>query len=103
MVTTPSPFPPPIRDLDPATGECLAEIACAGPEQVQRAVAATRKAQRAWRAVPVASRVEQVQAVKEAILGRREAARASLKRARSLAPADQRSAVDELLRRLDRR
>ena len=64
--------PATIRDLDPATGECLAEIECAGPEQVQRAVAATREASRAWRAVPLASRITQVLAVKEAILAEAE-------------------------------
>jgi aldehyde dehydrogenase (NAD+) len=42
--------------LDPATERTLGEVAFAGPEDVDRAVAAARKALPAWRALPGADR-----------------------------------------------
>ncbi len=42
--------------MNPATGELLAEIPCAGREEVDGAVAAARVAQRDWAALPVAER-----------------------------------------------
>ena len=49
-------------NLDPATGETLAEIPNASPEEVQAAVARARAAQPAWRALDLAERVRLVEA-----------------------------------------
>jgi len=46
-----------IRDLDPATGELIAEIPCASTEEVRDAVARARAAQPGWAAVPIEERV----------------------------------------------
>ena len=46
-----------ITSTNPATGEKLAEVACATPEAVQEAVRRARRAQPAWQALPVAERV----------------------------------------------
>jgi len=45
-----------IADLDPATGELLAEIPCASPDEVAAAVARARAAQLAWGALPIEER-----------------------------------------------
>jgi len=45
-----------IADLDPATGELLAEIPCASPDEVAAAVARARAAQPAWGALPIEER-----------------------------------------------
>ncbi len=45
-----------VQSLNPATGEILAELPCAGPEEIKRAVAAARAAQKDWAALPVAER-----------------------------------------------
>ena len=42
---------------NPATGDILAELACATPEEVHDAVQRARKAQPAWQALPVAARI----------------------------------------------
>jgi acyl-CoA reductase-like NAD-dependent aldehyde dehydrogenase len=46
-----------IISSNPATGETLAELACATPEEVHEAVRRARQAQPAWRALPVKDRV----------------------------------------------
>ena len=46
-----------ITSTNPATGEKLAELACASPEEVHDAVRRARQAQPAWQALPVAERV----------------------------------------------
>jgi succinate-semialdehyde dehydrogenase/glutarate-semialdehyde dehydrogenase len=46
-----------IVSSNPATGEVLAELACATPEEVHDAVRRARQAQPAWQALPVAERI----------------------------------------------
>ena len=46
-----------IVSTKPATGEVLAELACATPEEVQAAVARARRAQPKWQATPVTKRI----------------------------------------------
>src|SRR5580692_5569707 len=46
-----------ITTYNPATGEALAELACAGPDDVRRAVQRAKDAQPRWHATPVAQRV----------------------------------------------
>src|SRR5664279_1141825 len=46
-----------IVSTNPATGEKLAELACATPEEVEEAVRRARQAQPAWQALPVAERI----------------------------------------------
>ena len=47
-----------VVDTNPATGEVLAELACAGAEEVQAAVLCAKAAQVRWRSTPLAKRVE---------------------------------------------
>jgi acyl-CoA reductase-like NAD-dependent aldehyde dehydrogenase len=47
-----------IVSTNPATGERLAELACATPEEVHEAVRRAKLAQPAWQALPVKDRVE---------------------------------------------
>ncbi len=47
-----------VVDTNPATGEVLAELACASAEEVQAAVLRARTAQPKWQAAPVAKRIE---------------------------------------------
>jgi acyl-CoA reductase-like NAD-dependent aldehyde dehydrogenase len=49
-----------VVDINPATGEVLAELPCATTEEVQTAVLRARLAQPRWQATPVAKRVEVV-------------------------------------------
>ncbi|HZL67378.1 MAG TPA: aldehyde dehydrogenase family protein, partial [Candidatus Limnocylindrales bacterium] len=46
-----------IVSTNPATGEVLAELACASPSDVQGAVLRAKQAQPAWEATPVRERV----------------------------------------------
>ncbi len=46
-----------VVDTNPATGEILAELPCAGAEEVQAAVRRARTAQPGWQAMPVAKRI----------------------------------------------
>ena len=46
-----------ITTYNPATGEALAELACAGRDDVRRAVQRAKDAQPRWHATPVAQRV----------------------------------------------
>src|SRR5664280_466207 len=46
-----------IVSTNPATGEVLAELACASPSDVQGAVLRAKQAQPAWEATPVRQRV----------------------------------------------
>ncbi len=47
-----------LTSLDPATGDRLAEVAVAGAEDVDRAVAAARDAQAGWAAMPGSQRAK---------------------------------------------
>jgi acyl-CoA reductase-like NAD-dependent aldehyde dehydrogenase len=47
-----------VVDTNPATGEVLAELACATAEEIQAAVLCARTAQPKWQATPLAKRVE---------------------------------------------
>ena len=46
------------KTVNPASEEVLAEVALAGPEDVDRAVAAARRAFRSWSALPGAERAK---------------------------------------------
>jgi acyl-CoA reductase-like NAD-dependent aldehyde dehydrogenase len=46
-----------IRNTNPTTGECIAEISCASPEEVAAAVARARAAWPAWRALGIEERI----------------------------------------------
>ncbi|WP_316570006.1 aldehyde dehydrogenase family protein [Neobacillus sp. YIM B06451] len=46
------------KNVNPATGEVLGEVAKSGPEDVDRAVAAAKRAQKEWRLVPAPERAE---------------------------------------------
>ena len=46
-----------IVSTNPATGETLAELACATPEEVHEAVRRAKQAQPAWQTLSVAKRV----------------------------------------------
>jgi acyl-CoA reductase-like NAD-dependent aldehyde dehydrogenase len=47
---------PVLHDIDPATGETIAEVPVTTPEELQRLVAAARAAQPAWAEVPLEAR-----------------------------------------------
>src|SRR2546422_10331407 len=55
--------------VDPATGEAIAEVAYAGPEDVDRAVAAARSAfdEGPWRKAPAAERARLINALAELV------------------------------------
>ncbi|MEZ5978413.1 MAG: aldehyde dehydrogenase family protein [Planctomycetota bacterium] len=59
-----------IRDLDPATGELIAEIPVATPEEVAVAVAAARAASAEWADVPFEARAELLRRAGERIAER---------------------------------
>ncbi|MEM9382272.1 MAG: aldehyde dehydrogenase family protein, partial [Planctomycetota bacterium] len=56
-----------IRDLDPATGDLIAEIPCATTEEVQRAVARARAAAAGWAATPIEERAAALNLFGEAL------------------------------------
>jgi malonate-semialdehyde dehydrogenase (acetylating)/methylmalonate-semialdehyde dehydrogenase len=61
-----------LADVDPASGETLAQVPLSGAAQVDAAVAAARAAQPAWRAVPPQHRARAVLALREELLRRRQ-------------------------------
>jgi malonate-semialdehyde dehydrogenase (acetylating) / methylmalonate-semialdehyde dehydrogenase len=61
-----------IPDIDPASGETLAEVPLSGAAEVDAAVAAARAAQPQWRELPPQRRARAVLALREELLARRE-------------------------------
>ncbi len=61
-----------IRTYNPATGEVLAEVACASPDDVRQAVERARKAQPQWQATPVAQRVTLLRRFQELLREQRD-------------------------------
>jgi acyl-CoA reductase-like NAD-dependent aldehyde dehydrogenase len=57
---------------NPATGEALAELPCASPEDVRAAVQRAREAQPRWQATPVSQRVATVRRFQQLLLERRD-------------------------------
>jgi malonate-semialdehyde dehydrogenase (acetylating)/methylmalonate-semialdehyde dehydrogenase len=60
-----------IPDVDPATGEVVAEVPLSGAAEVRAAVEAARAAQPGWRAVPPQRRARAVLALRDGLLERR--------------------------------
>ncbi len=56
-----------LRDLNPATGEPLAEVPLSGAAEVERAVAAARAAQPAWRATSPQNRARALMALRQVL------------------------------------
>ena len=52
-----------LRDVDPATGECIAEIACADRDAVNAAVSRARKARAGWAALGLDGRADVLERV----------------------------------------
>jgi len=79
-----------LDDVDPATGEVVAEVPLSGAGEVRSAVEAARAAQRAWRDVPPQRRARAVLALREGLLSRREelVALVSADMGKALADAD---------------
>jgi malonate-semialdehyde dehydrogenase (acetylating) / methylmalonate-semialdehyde dehydrogenase len=61
-----------LADVDPASGETVAEVPLSGAAEVRAAVAAAEAAQPGWRAVPPQKRARAVLALREELLRRRE-------------------------------
>jgi malonate-semialdehyde dehydrogenase (acetylating)/methylmalonate-semialdehyde dehydrogenase len=61
-----------LADVDPASGETLAQVPLSGAAEVDAAVAAARAALPAWRALPPQRRARAVLALREELLERRE-------------------------------
>ena len=57
-----------LRDIDPATGEVVAEVPLSGTAEVREAVEAARAAQPAWRDVPPQRRARAVLALRDGLL-----------------------------------
>jgi malonate-semialdehyde dehydrogenase (acetylating)/methylmalonate-semialdehyde dehydrogenase len=79
-----------LADVDPASGETLAQVPLSGAAEVDAAVAAARAALPGWRAVPPQRRAQAVLALREELLVRREelAALVSADMGKTLADAD---------------
>ncbi|HEV7769874.1 MAG TPA: CoA-acylating methylmalonate-semialdehyde dehydrogenase [Solirubrobacterales bacterium] len=79
-----------LPDIDPVSGETVAEVPLSGAAQVSKAVAAARAAQPAWREVPPQQRARAVLALREELLRRREelSALVSVDMGKTLADAD---------------
>jgi len=60
-----------LDDVDPATGEVVAEVPLSGAAEVRAAVDAARAAQPAWRGVPPQRRARAVLALRDGLLARR--------------------------------
>jgi len=60
-----------LEDVDPATGEVVAEVPLSGTAEVRAAVEAARAAQPAWRGVPPQRRARAVLALRDGLLARR--------------------------------
>jgi len=61
-----------LDDVDPVSGEVVAEVPLSGAGEVRSAVEAARAAQRAWRDVPPQRRARAVLALRDGLLSRRE-------------------------------
>jgi len=59
-----------IQNLNPSTGELIAEIPCAGPEEVRDAVARARAAQPAWEALGLEERCKVLGGIAEGLAER---------------------------------
>jgi malonate-semialdehyde dehydrogenase (acetylating)/methylmalonate-semialdehyde dehydrogenase len=79
-----------LPDLDPASGETLAQVPLSGAAEVEVAVVAARAAQPAWREVPAPRRARAILALREELLARREelTALVSADMGKTLADAD---------------
>jgi malonate-semialdehyde dehydrogenase (acetylating)/methylmalonate-semialdehyde dehydrogenase len=79
-----------LADVDPASGETLAQVPLSGAAEVDAAVAAARAAQPGWREVPPQRRAAALLALREELLGRREelARLVSVDMGKTLADAD---------------
>jgi malonate-semialdehyde dehydrogenase (acetylating) / methylmalonate-semialdehyde dehydrogenase len=79
-----------LADVDPASGETLAQVPLSGAAEVAAAVAAARAALPGWRATPPQRRAGAILALREELLGRREelAALVSVDMGKTLADAD---------------
>jgi len=61
-----------LEDVDPATGDVVAEVPLSGATEVRAAVDAARAAQPGWRGVPPQRRARAVLALRDGLLARRE-------------------------------
>ncbi len=61
-----------LADIEPATGEVVAQVPLSGAAEVGAAVEAARAAQPGWRAVPPQRRARAMLALREGLLARRE-------------------------------
>jgi malonate-semialdehyde dehydrogenase (acetylating)/methylmalonate-semialdehyde dehydrogenase len=61
-----------LEDVNPASGETVAEVPLSGPAEVDAAVAAARAAQPGWREVPPQQRARALLALREELLRRRK-------------------------------
>jgi malonate-semialdehyde dehydrogenase (acetylating)/methylmalonate-semialdehyde dehydrogenase len=79
-----------LADVDPASGETLAQVPLSGTAEVDAAVAAARAAQSGWREVPPQRRAQAVLALREELALRREelARLVSVDMGKTLADAD---------------
>ena len=79
-----------LPDIDPATGEVVAEVPLSGAGEVRSAVEAAQSAQHAWRDVPPQRRARAVLALRDGLLSRREelVALVSADMGKALADAD---------------
>jgi malonate-semialdehyde dehydrogenase (acetylating)/methylmalonate-semialdehyde dehydrogenase len=79
-----------LDDIDPASGEVVAEVPLSGAGEVRSAVEAARAAQRTWRDVPPQRRARAVLALRDGLLSRREelVALVSADMGKTLADAD---------------
>ncbi len=79
-----------IEDVNPATGEVVAEVPLSGKAEVRAAVEAARAAQPGWRSLPPQRRARAVLALREGLLARREelVALVSADMGKALADAD---------------
>jgi malonate-semialdehyde dehydrogenase (acetylating)/methylmalonate-semialdehyde dehydrogenase len=79
-----------LADVDPVTGEVVAEVPLSGASEVREVVKAARAAQRAWRDVSPQRRARAVLALRDGLLSRREelVALVSADMGKTLADAD---------------
>jgi malonate-semialdehyde dehydrogenase (acetylating)/methylmalonate-semialdehyde dehydrogenase len=79
-----------LADVDPASGETVAQVPLSGTAEVDAAVGAARSAQPAWRQVPPQRRARAILALREELLSRRQelAALVAADMGKTLADAD---------------
>jgi len=61
-----------VEDVDPVSGEVVAQVPLSGADEVREAVAAARAVQREWRDVPPQRRARAVLALREELIRRRQ-------------------------------